>query len=81
MIEPDPVPRPYLFLRRDVEAWSRQFHLLFYVLRMTPMQIAQIDYGFDPDHPDAWLVFSWAREIERLHPFVDVGPMIRRARK
>ncbi|MFW8583992.1 hypothetical protein ACOJBM_00700 [Rhizobium beringeri] len=50
--------------------------MLFYVLRMSPNQIAQIDYGFSPDDPQAWLASPWAREIERVHPFMNVRRMI-----
>ena len=63
-----PTPRPNLFTNEDADAWEEQFHLFFYVLRMSPQQIAEIDYGFDPDDPDRWLVFSWRHEIEHLFP-------------
>jgi hypothetical protein len=53
---------------RDKEAWCEQLLLLRYTLRMTGMQIAQIDYGLDPIHPDATACFSWANEIERTYP-------------
>lgn len=81
MIDPEPVPRPHLFTNRDADAWAEQFHFLAYVLRMTPEQIAQIDYGFDPDHPDAWAVASWAHSIRTTFPLVDAPAMIERARK
>jgi hypothetical protein len=72
----DPSPRRDLFTNKDADAWCEQFHLLFYVLRMSPTQIAQIDYGIDPEHPEARMVFSWAHEIEKIHSRVDVGKMI-----
>ncbi|MBZ9701596.1 MULTISPECIES: hypothetical protein [unclassified Mesorhizobium] len=71
-----PVPRPNLFTVGDADAWEEQFHLLFYVLSMDAEQIAQIDHGFDPDDPDAWLACMWAREIERDHPFVNVQRIV-----
>lgn len=63
-----PVPRPNLFTNGDQEAWCEQFRILFYVARLTPMQIAQIDYGLDPDHADAWMAFLWAQEIAETFP-------------
>lgn len=77
MIEPEPIPRPDLFTNKDAEAWAEQFHMLAYVLRMTPEQIAQIDFGFAPEHPEAWAVFSWAGCIRREFPLVDARAMIR----
>ncbi|KQT85568.1 hypothetical protein [Aurantimonas sp. Leaf443] len=71
MQDPEPRPRPDLDTNGDAEAWGEQFHLLAYVLKMSPMQIAQIDYGLDPDHPDAFAVFSWATQIERRYPILD----------
>lgn len=76
----EPVPRPNLFTNGDAEAWEQQFHLLFYVLQMSPIQIAQIDYGLDPDHPYAFAVFSWADEIHSTFPRIDVAAMIEAAR-
>ncbi|MGV8988599.1 MAG: hypothetical protein ACOH2H_20235 [Cypionkella sp.] len=76
MIDRRPVPRPDLFAVGDAEAWEEQFHLLFYVLGMDAVQIAQIDNGFDPDDPDAWLAGVWAREIELVYPFVNVPRML-----
>lgn len=73
---PEPVPRKNLFTRRDADAWAEQFHMLRYVLHMSPLQIAQIDYGLDPEHPDAWMPFSWAYEIEREFPRVEAKAMI-----
>lgn len=81
MIDGEPVPRPNLFSNGDAEAWEAQFHLLHYVLQMSPMQVAQIDYGLDPEHPDAWMVFSWAHEIGVTFPKVDVAAMIEAARR
>ena len=81
MIDPVPQPRPDLFTNKDADAWEEQYHLLAYVLRMSPEQIAQIDYGFDPDDPDAWMVFSWAHEIRRTFPVLDIRAMIGRARR
>ena len=81
MIDPVPQPRPDLFTNLDAEAWEEQYHLLAYVLRMSPEQIAQIDYGFDPDDPDAWMVFSWAHEIRQTFPVLDIRAMIERARR
>lgn len=81
MIDPEPVPRPGLMTNGDADAWAEQYHLLRYVLRMTPEQIAQIDYGFDPEHPDAWVVASWAQSIRTGFPPVDARAMIERARR
>lgn len=81
MMDPEPQPRPDLFTNMDAEAWEEQFHFLAYVLRMSPDQIAQIDYGFDPDHPDRWMVFSWAHEIRKNFPVLDVRAMIGQARR
>ena len=81
MTEPQPAPRPDLFTNKDADAWAEQFHLLFYVLDMSPMQIAQIDYGLAPDDPEAGLVFPWAHEIARHFPRVDVRAMIETATK
>ncbi|WP_208180044.1 hypothetical protein J4T85_019450 [Sinorhizobium medicae] len=74
---PEPVPRKDLFTNRDADAWAEQFHMLRYVLHMSALQIAQIDYGMDPDHPDAWMVFSWAHNIDRQFPRVDVKALMR----
>lgn len=80
MIAPEPSPRPDLFTNGDADAWAEQFHMLAYVLRMTPEQIAQIDYGLDPEHPAAWAVFSWAHEIRKsFFPLADARAMIRAA--
>ncbi|CAN7759122.1 hypothetical protein LJR257_006785 [Ensifer adhaerens] len=76
---PDPIPRKNLFTNGDAEAWAVQFHTLRYVLHMSPMQIAQVDYGIDPDHPEAWMAFSWAYEIEHVFPCVDAISMINAA--
>ncbi|MGZ2439366.1 hypothetical protein [Sinorhizobium medicae] len=76
---PEPIPRKNLYTIGDAEAWAAQFHMLRYVLRMSPMQIAQIDFGLDPDHPDAWTAFSWAHEIDGLFPPVDAMAMIEAA--
>ena len=81
MIDPEPVPRPGLMTNGDFDAWAEQFLLLAYTLRMTPMQIAQIDYGLDPEHSDAWAVASWAQSIRTEHPLVDARAMIERARR
>jgi hypothetical protein len=81
MSRPEPVPRPNLFTNGDADAWAEQFHMLFYVLRMSPTQIAQIDYGLEPDHPEAFAVFSWAHDIDRTFPRVDVAAMIEAVRR
>ena len=80
MKNPDPVPRPNLFTFGDATAWDDQFHMLFYVLRMAPQRIAQIDYGMDSDHPDAWAVSVWSNEIARTFPFFDARAAIVAAR-
>ena len=80
MHDPEPTPRPHLFTNKDADAWAEQFHFLAYVLRMTPEQVAQIDYGLDPDHPEAWAVFSWAGSIRRTFPPVDARTMIEACR-
>jgi hypothetical protein len=68
-------PRKNLWLKKDADAWAEQFHMLFYVLHMTPEQIAQIDFGIDPEHPDARIaVFSWVHDITRIFPRVEVRP-------
>lgn len=73
MHDPEPTPRPDLFTNKDEEAWLEQFLLLRYTLRMSPERIAQIDYGLDPEHPDAWAAGAfWGREIARSHPWVEV---------
>lgn len=76
MHDPEPRPRPNLDTNGDAEAWAEQFRILAYVLKMTPMQIAQIDYGLDPDHPEAWAVFSWAAQIERRFPRLEGRPWL-----
>jgi hypothetical protein len=76
MIGPDPAPRKNLFTVGDADAWAEQFHFLFYVLGMDAKQIAQIDHGFDPDDPNAWLAYSWEHDIECDFPYVHVGRMI-----
>lgn len=69
------LPRKDLWTNKDADAWAEQFHMLFYVLHMTPEQIAQIDFGIDPEHPAARLVvFSWAYDIKRDFPRVEVHP-------
>ncbi|RFC69620.1 hypothetical protein [Mesorhizobium denitrificans] len=80
MIGGEPVPRRDLFSNKDADAWEEQFHMLFYVLHMSPDRIAEIDYGFDPDDPNAFLVCSWAYEIHSTFPRVDVRAMIEAAR-
>ena len=73
MQEPEPTPRPFLDTNGDEEAWCEQFLFLRYTVGMTPERIAQIDYGLDPDHPEAAFAGSWrGRWIERHHPRVDV---------
>lgn len=47
---------------------------------MTPMQIAQIDHGFDPDHPDAESVAFYAYQIARDYPLIDARASIMGAR-
>lgn len=76
--DPEPIPRPDLFLNKDAEAWREQFRFLRYTVRMTPERIAQIDYGFDPDHPEAWASGGWGAQIERLYPRVDVAQLWRK---
>lgn len=71
-----PVPRKNLFTVGDADAWAEQFHLLFYVLGMDARQVAQIDHGFAPDDPDAWLAYSWEHDIARDFPYVNVRQMI-----
>jgi hypothetical protein len=68
MINPQPTPRPHLFTNRDFDAWAEQYRVLAYMLLMSPMQIAQIDFGLDPEHPEANAPFSWASEIRRIFP-------------
>jgi hypothetical protein len=43
---PEPIPRRNLFTNGDAEAWDVQVHMLRDV--MSPLRIAQIDYGIDP---------------------------------
>lgn len=76
MIQPTPTPRPGLFTNMDADAWAEQFHTLFYVLHMDAAQVAQIDYGCDPDDPMAFMVFAWADEIYSRFPKIDVAAMI-----
>ena len=76
MLDPEPTPRPDLCLNKDFDAWAEQFRVLFYTLNMSPEQIAQIDFGFDPDHPEAWGCFSWAHSIATHYPRCDAGEMI-----
>lgn len=76
MMDPTPTPRKNLFTVGDADAWEEQFHFLFYVLGMDAKQIAQIDHGFGPDDPNAWLAYFWEQEIERVFPFTDVTRMI-----
>ena len=79
MHDPEPTPRPDLFTNGDAEAWCEQFLFLRYTVRMSPERIAQIDYGLDPDHPDAWAAAAfWGPHIERHHPWVDVRRLWRR---
>ncbi len=80
MIDGEPVPRRDLFTNKDADAWEEQFHMLFYMLHMSPAQIAQIDYGFDPDDPSAFAVFAWADEIHSTFPRVNVRRMIEAVR-
>ncbi len=77
MIEPQPIPRPKLHTNGDFDAWAEQFLFLAYVLRMSPLQIAQIDHGLDPDHPDAWAAGYWAHQIERdFFPLINVKGLL-----
>mgnify|MGYP003612849041 CR=1 FL=1 len=76
MFDSEPTPRPDLDLNKDFEAWTEQFRVLFYVLKMSPDQIAQIDFGYDPDHPEAGGCFSWAHSIATRYPRCDAGEMI-----
>ena len=71
MFDPEPSPRPDLDTNDDLEAWLEQFRVLFYVLKMTHRQIAEIDYGFDPEHPDRWCVFSGEHSIRETYPRMD----------
>lgn len=82
MIDPEPQPRPNLFTNGDADAWAEQYHLLRYVLRMSPERIAQIDYGLEDDHPEAWAAAHfWGGEIARTFPWVDARALIERARR
>lgn len=82
MIDPEPVPRPNLFTNGDADAWAEQYHLLRYVLRMSPERIAQIDYGLEDDHPEAWAAaYFWGRKIARTFPWVDARALIEQARR
>lgn len=74
-----PVCRPGLFTNGDLADWVEQFHFLAYVLRMSAMQIAQIDLGYEPDHPDAQDAWFYAKQIERKFPLVQVEAMFRGA--
>ncbi|KAA0969516.1 hypothetical protein FPY71_13340 [Aureimonas fodinaquatilis] len=74
-------PRPDLFTNGDFDAWAEQFRFLYYVLNMTPKQIAQIDYGIDPEHQAANLVFSWAHEIQKTYPRMNVAEEMARISK
>lgn len=79
MHDPEPIPRPDLFLNKDADAWREQFLFLRYTVRMTPERIAQIDYGLDPDHPEAWAAGAyWGQHIDRLYPWVDVTRLWRK---
>ena len=73
MIDTNPVPRPHLFSNRDADAWEEQLRVLLYVARLTPLQIAQVDYGLDPEHPEAGMALAWAHEIAKTFPRVDLG--------
>ena len=68
MISSVPTPRPDLWTVRDEAAWLEQFFILRIVLGMTGTQIAQIDHGLDPDHPEAKFAAIWGVEIERTFP-------------
>ncbi|HSI42010.1 MAG TPA: hypothetical protein VLA00_15820 [Xanthobacteraceae bacterium] len=68
MISSDPTPRPDLWTVKDEAAWLEQFFILRIVLGMTGTQIAQIDYGLDPGHPEAEFAAIWGNEIERTFP-------------
>lgn len=74
MLDPEPTPRPDLFLNKDEEAWCEQYLFLRYTVGMSPERIAQIDYGTDPDHPEATVAGAfWGYQIEKLYPRVDVA--------
>lgn len=81
MLSDEPTPRKDLFLNKDAEAWCAQFHMLFYVLGMSPDQIAQIDYGLDTAHPDAWMACSWAAEIRQTYRRVENDTIVLAAAK
>jgi hypothetical protein len=72
MLDPEPCPRPNLDTNGDLDAWLEQFRVLFYVLKMSPQQIAEIDYGFDPDDPERWAVLSWEHSIRTHYPRVEL---------
>lgn len=61
-------PRPHLWLNRDLDAWSENFRVLFYVLGMTYLQVAETDLGIDPDDPDRHDARFWAHQIENEYP-------------
>lgn len=81
MEDPEPVPRPGLDTNGDADAWAEQYHLLRYVLRMTPTRIALIDLGMMEDHPEARYAAFRVHYIETFFPLVDARAVIERARR
>lgn len=82
MQDPEPTPRPNLDTNGDEEAWLEQYLFLRYTVRMSPERIAQIDHGFDPDHPDATVCGDFRGAwIERRHPFVEVSRLWQKKEK
>lgn len=79
MHDPEPVPRPDLFTNKDHDAWLEQFLFLRYTLHMPAERIAQIDYGLDPDHPEAPIAgLFWGSQIERDYPRLDLRQLWRK---
>lgn len=78
MQDSKPVPRPDLDTNADLDAWLEQFRVLFYVMKMSHRQIAEIDHGYDPEHPDCWTVFSWEASIRERYPRVEWAGIYRK---
>jgi hypothetical protein len=66
MIDPDPVPRPGLFTNGDNDAWTEQVLFLRTVLRMPFWQIAAIDYGILPEHPENEVIPFLERQYRQM---------------
>lgn len=83
MIDPEPIPRPGLFTNGDSEAWIEQVLFLRSVLRMPFWQIAAIDHGILPEHPDVeaipFLELQYGRMFQELERF-DAATEIERIR-